>query len=291
MFKGSFTALITPFLNGKVDEATFADLIERQIKNGTHGLVPSGTTGESPTLNHEEHCNVTKLCVDVTAGRVPVLAGTGSNCTDEAIMITQHAQEVGADGALIMTPYYNKPTQEGIFRHFEAIHNATDIPIIIYNIPGRCVIDIADETIARIAQLKRVVGIKDATADMNRPTSLKTAGISDDFQQLSGDDETVVEFNKLGGCGAISVTSNLVPKECAQLQQACLDGDFASAEAIQQTLMPLHKILFCEPSPQPVKYAASLMGLCSANIRLPLIEPSDENKARIKDVLQQMHLI
>jgi 4-hydroxy-tetrahydrodipicolinate synthase len=291
MFHGSFTALITPFLNGKIDEKTYADLIERQIANGTHGVVPSGTTGESPTLNHEEHCRVTALCVEIVKGRIPVLAGTGSNSTSEAIMMTNHAQECGADGALIMTPYYNKPTQEGVFQHFHAIHNATDIPIVLYNIPGRCVVDMHDETIVRISELDRVIGIKDATGDLARVPALKKAGIADDFIMLSGDDETAVDFNKLGGHGAISVTANLLPKECALLQQACTDGDFAKAEEIQASIMALHSVLFCESSPQPAKYAAELMNLCTAEMRLPLVAPSETNKASIKAVLQQLELI
>lgn len=291
MFKGSFTALITPFKNSKLDEKSYEDLIERQIAAGTHGLVPSGTTGESPTLNHDEHCYVTKRCVEIAAGRMSVLAGTGSNCTSEAIMMTKHAQECGADGALIMTPYYNKPTQEGIFQHFKAIHDATNIPIILYNIPGRCIVDMENETIIRLSKLDRIVGIKDATGDLSRITSLLEAGVGKNFYQLSGDDETAVGFNKLGGCGAISVTANILPEECAKMQQACLDGDFTTAKTIEDELMPIHKIMFCESSPQPVKYAASLMGLCASELRLPLIEPSDENKIKIKRILEAQNLL
>lgn len=289
---GSFTALITPFKHGKVDVDALTTLIERQIAAGTHGLVPCGTTGESPTLNHAEHDAVIEHCIRITAGRAHVMAGTGSNSTAEAIEMTQHAQESGANSALIMTPYYNKPTQEGIFQHFKAIHDATNIPIILYNIPGRSVIDMHDDTILRMAsELPRVVGIKDATGNLARPEALLKKGIKVNFDQLSGEDETAVEFNQLGGVGCISVTSNIMPKECAEIQNLCAKKDYAGALAIQQKLMPLHKVMFCESNPIPVKYAAHLMGLCSAEFRLPLVMPSAENQAKIKAMLAQFGLV
>ncbi len=291
MFRGSYTALITPFKEGKFDSESFESLIERQIEAGTDGLVPSGTTGESPTLDHLEHNDVIECCVKAASGRAKILAGTGSNSTAEAIMVTRHAQKSGADGALIMTPYYNKPTQEGLYRHFHAIHEATDIPIILYNIPGRCVVDIEDDTIARLAELPRVVGLKDATGDLSRVTSLKKKGLKEDFCLLSGEDDTAVEFNELGGNGCISVTANIAPALCAEMQQACLDGDFKKAEDIQEKLMPLHEVMFCETSPQPVKYALSLMGLCMGDMRLPLISPSDANQEIIKNALESAGLI
>lgn len=291
MFHGSITACITPFKKGKVDKQAFKRIIEWQIAEGTHGIVPCGTTGESPTLNHDEHNEVIELCVKYVKGRIPVIAGTGSNSTSEAIMMTKHAEKAGADSALIMTPYYNKPTQEGVFQHFKAIHNATKIPIILYNIPGRSVVDMKDETILRMAEMKRIVGIKDATGDLSRPVRLKKLGVKKDFILLSGDDETAVEFNKLGGVGAISVTSNIAPKLCSQMQEATLKGDFKKAEAIQKKLMPLHKAMFVETSPGPVKYAAGLMDLCSDEMRLPLVLPSKENKEKIKSTLKTLGLV
>ena len=294
MFTGSITALITPFHQGNLDSDAFASLIERQITAGTHGLVPSGTTGESPTLDHDEHNHVTELCVEVTAGRVPVIAGTGSNATSEAIMMTQHAQKVGADAALIAVPYYNKPTTEGLFQHYKAIHDSTDIPIILYNVPGRTVVDMQNDTVARIVEaLPRVVGIKDATGDLTRPADLATrlGDTHKDFIQISGEDDTVVEFYQQGGKGCISVTSNIVPEQCGAMHDALLKEDYDTAKEIQDMLMPLHQVMFCESSPGPVKYAASLLGLCSEEMRLPLVPPSEENKAKIRAVLEQLNLI
>lgn len=294
MFKGSYTALITPFKEGKVDDEAFCSLIEWQVAEGTHGLVPCGTTGESPTLDHNEHNRVVELCVKAAGGRVPVIAGTGSNSTAEAIMMTKHAESVGADGALVMTPYYNKPTQEGLFRHFKAIHDATKIPIVLYNIPGRSVVDIKDETLERLVELPRIAAIKDATSDLSRPLSLAKIlreKNRDDFCQLSGEDGTAVDFNENGGVGCISVTANIAPKLCAEIQQACLSGDFDKAREIQEKLMPVHEVMFCETNPQPVKYAAHLKGLCTAETRLPLISPSDEHKEKIRSVLESTGLL
>jgi len=291
MLKGSFTALITPFKGGEVDKKSYESFVQWQIEQGVHGLVPSGTTGESPTLSHEEHNYVIDLCVKIAAGRVKVIAGTGSNSTSEAIMMTSHAEKVGADGALIATPYYNKPNQEGLFQHFKAIHDATNIPIILYNVPGRSIVDLEDDTILRLAELPKIAGLKDATGDLTRPASLIRRGIKDDFVQLSGEDDTAVEFNELGGQGCISVTSNVAPKLCAQMHEACFAGGYKKAFEIQNQLMPVHDVMFCETSPQPVKYAASLMDICSAEMRLPLIEPSDENKVKIQEALQGAGLV
>ncbi len=290
MFKGAYTALITPFKGGKVDEQAFTDLVEWQIGQGIHGLVPCGTTGESPTLSYDEHRRLIELCVQAAKGRVPVMAGTGANATEEAIMFTKHAEKVGAAGALIVAPYYNKPTQEGLFQHYKAIHDATNIPIIIYNIPGRSVINITDETLARLSKLPRIVGVKDATGDLARVYTLRVKAGAE-FQQLSGEDITAVAFNASGGQGVISVSSNVAPKACAEVQNACLAGDYKKALALHDTLVGLHDIMFCETSPAPVKYAAHLMGKCTADMRLPMLPPSDENKTRIRDVLKSLHLI
>ncbi len=292
-FKGCFTALITPFKQGKVDEDAFASFVEWQIAQGIHGLVPCGTTGESPTLSHEEHNRVIELCVEVAKGRVPVMAGTGSNATSEAIMMTKHAEEVGADAALIVTPYYNKPTQEGLYQHFKAIHDATNIPIIMYNIPGRSVIDMTDATIASLAELPRIAGIKDATGNLSRPESLgKALGKrAENFAQISGEDGTALEFNEAGGVGCISVSSNIAPKECAEVQRLWLKGEKEKAWEVQKQLMPLHGVMFCETSPGPVKYAASLLGLCNGELRLPLVLPAEENKKKIKATLTALGML
>jgi len=290
MFQGIYTALITPFHNGKVDDRGFQSFVEWQVAEGVHGLVPCGTTGESPTLTHEEHCRVIDLCVEAAKGRVPVMAGTGANSTEEAIMFTRHAKKAGADGALIVAPYYNKPTPEGIFQHYKAIHDAADLPIIVYNIPGRTGINLSDETLARLATLPRIVGVKDATADLARVYSLRArAGAK--FQQLSGEDITAVAFNASGGQGCISVTSNLMPRQCAAVQDACLAGDYRKALTLHDAMVPLHQVLFCETSPAPVKFAASLMGKCTPDLRLPLVLPMAENQARIRKVLQELRLI
>ncbi len=289
MLHGSCTALITPFCKGRLDEKAFEKVVEFQINAGTHGLVPSGTTGESPTLSHEEHDLVTEICVDVAKGRTPVIAGTGSNSTLEAIALTQHAQKAGADYALVVVPYYNKPNQEGLFQHFKAIHDATDIPIILYNVPGRTITDLNEETVLRLAELPRIVGIKDATGELDRPKSL-TAKLPD-FIQLSGEDDTVLEFLELGGVGCISVTANIAPKLCADMHNLWREGKQDEARAIQQRLMPLHNLMFIESSPAPVKYAGSLLGLCDNDIRLPLIPIKAENEGKIRTAMEELELI
>jgi len=290
MFKGSFTALITPFRDGEVDEESFRALVERQIVEGTHGLIPCGTTGESPTLSHEEHMRVTEICIEVAKGRAPVIAGSGSNSTREAIKLTRHARQAGAAAALVVTPYYNKPTQEGLYRHFRAIHDAADLPILIYNIPGRCVVDLSLETLRRLAELPNIVGIKDATGDLDRPLETRI-GIGPEFVQLSGEDGTAIAFLAQGGHGCISVTANLAPKPCAEMHEAWQAGDSARAMAIQEHLMPLHKALFAETSPVPVKYAASLMGLCRDEVRLPLCEAAETTKQLLCSALERTGLL
>ena len=290
MFKGSFVALITPFKDGKVDEEAYAKLIEWQITEGTHGLVPCGTTGESPTLSHEEHRRVIEICVEVTNKRVPVVAGAGSNNTVEAIALTAFAKKAGADAVLSVTGYYNKPTQEGQFQHFKAISDAVDIPIVIYNIPGRTVVDISVETMVRLAELKNVVGVKDATSNLAR-TSLQRHLIGPDFMQLSGEDATSLGFNAHGGVGAISVTANVAPKLCAEFQTAMLNGDFKRALEIQDLLMPLHHALFLEPNPAPAKYAASLLGLCRDELRLPLMPVTEAVQPRVRDAMRHAGLL
>ncbi len=273
MFTGSITALITPFSGDGIDWASFEKLVEWQIGSGTNGLVPCGTTGESPTLSHEEHNQIVERCIAVAQGRVPVIAGTGSNSTREAIALTQHAQKAGADGALVVTPYYNKPSQDGLYAHYKALHDATDIPIIIYNIPGRSVIDMSIDTMCRLAELPRIVGVKDATADLARPLNLKNR-LGDSFCQLSGEDATATGFLAQGGHGCISVTSNIAPKLCADMHQAWRDGNIAEMARIRDLLAPLHKALFCETSPAPVKYGASRLGIGNDEVRLPLVPAS-----------------
>ncbi len=290
MFKGSFTALITPFRDGKVDEKAYQDLVARQIAAGTHGLVPCGTTGESPTLSHDEHMRVTELCIEVAAGKVPVIAGTGSNSTDEAIMLQSHAKEAGADAGLVVTPYYNKPTQAGLIAHYTAIADAVDLPIIIYNIPGRSVIDMTVATMATLSRHANIVGVKDATADLVRPLRTKAA-CGPDFCQLSGEDATAVPFLSQGGHGCISVTSNIAPKECADMHNAWVRGDSAEVDRLNDLLLPVHDAMFCESSPGPVKYAAELMGLCAGELRLPLVEIADASKKRVEDALKGAGLL
>lgn len=290
MFQGIYTALITPFKDGKLDEASFEALVEWQIAEGVHGLVPCGTTGESPTLSYDEHLRVIDLAVRAAARRVPVMAGTGANATQEAIMFTRHAAKAGAAGALVVAPYYNKPTQEGIYQHYKAIHDATDIPIVIYNIPGRSVINITDDTLARLADLPRIAGVKDATGDLARPYTLR-AKAGNRLQLLSGEDMTAVAFNAAGGQGCISVTSNIVPGLCARIQEACLAWDYRKAAELHERLVHLHQVLFCETSPAPVKYAASLLGRCDAALRLPLVPPSAENQEKIRHVMKALQLI
>jgi 4-hydroxy-tetrahydrodipicolinate synthase len=277
MLKGSFTALITPFKNGAVDETAFARLVEWQIAQGTHGLVPVGTTGESPTLSHDEHKRVVEICIETAKRRVPVIAGAGSNSTAEAIDFTKHAKKVGADAVLIVMPYYNKPTQEGLYLHVKAINDSVAMPIVLYNIPSRTGVDMSVTTMARCAGLKNVIGVKDATANLAR-ASLQRLACGKNFVMLSGEDATALGFNAHGGRGCISVTSNVAPALCAEFQAACLAGDFAKALRIQDRLMPLHDALFVETSPGPVKYAASRLGLCSAETRLPLAPVSDATK-------------
>ena len=284
MFQGSMTALITPFKDGKVDEDAFQSFVEWQIKEGSDGLIPCGTTGESPTLNHDEHKRVTKLCIEVADGRVPVIAGTGSNSTEEAVELTMHAEEAGATAALLVMPYYNKPTPEGQYRHYKAICDAVDLPIIMYNIPDRSIVDMSVETMARLAELPNIVGVKDATSDLARPIATRLA-ISKDFCQLSGEDATIVPILAAGGAGCISVTANIAPRMCANLHQAWQGSDMDTVMDLQDRLMPLHMAMFCESSPGPVKYAASLLGKCSDEARLPICEISEANKAHVKQAM------
>lgn len=290
MFKGSITALITPFLNGKVDEKAFQDLVSWQIAEGTHALVPCGTTGESPTLSHAEHHRVVELCIEAAKGKVPVIAGAGSNSTDEAIDLARHAKKAGADAVLVVAPYYNKPSQEGLFRHYEAIATSVDIPIIVYNIPGRSIVDISIETFSRLIALPNIVGVKDATADLARPLRARVA-LGPKFCQLSGEDATAIAFNIQGGVGCISVTSNIAPKLCSQMQNAWAAGDLAACSAINEKLMPLHDAMFCETSPAPVKYAASLLGKSSPDVRLPLVPASAAARLRVEAAMKAAGLI
>jgi 4-hydroxy-tetrahydrodipicolinate synthase len=287
---GSLVALITPFADGKVDERAFQALVDWQVKEGTHGLVPCGTTGESPTLSHEEHRRLVELCVEVADRRVPVVAGTGSNSTAEAISLTKHAKAVGADAALVVTPYYNKPTQEGLYQHFKAIHDAADLPIIIYNIPGRSVIDMSIATMARLAALPNIVGVKDATADLVRPLRTRVE-LGADFIQLSGEDATATAFLAQGGVGCISVTANVAPRLCAEMQNAWVRGDLVEMARIRDLLMPLHHAMFVETSPAPVKYAASLLGLCRPELRLPLVETTPATQELVRAALVSAGLL
>lgn len=287
--QGSITALITPFKDGKVDEAAFRKLVNWQIAEGTQGLVPCGTTGESPTLSHDEHDRVIEICVEEARGRVPVIAGAGSNSTTEAIRLTKHAKAVGCDAALSVTGYYNKPTQEGQYRHFMAIADAVDIPVILYNIPGRAVVGISVDTMARLSRHKNIIGVKDATADLMRPSRERLA-CGKDWLMVSGEDGTALGYNAHGGQGCISVTANIAPRLCAEFQAACAKGDFALAREYQDRLMPLHDALFCETSPAPVKFAASLLGLCGEDVRLPLAEASENARAQVKAAMQSAGL-
>jgi len=284
-FKGSFPALITPMKGGALDEVAFRRLVTWQIAEGSHGLVPCGTTGESPTLSHEEHMRVVEICVEAAAGRVPVIAGAGSNSTMEAIALTRHAKEVGAAAVLSVTGYYNKPSQEGIYRHFAAVAEAADIPIIIYNIPARTIVEVSVDTMARLSKIANIIGVKDATANLARPLR-ERAVCGKEWVQLSGEDATALAFMVQGGQGCISVTANIAPRLCAEFQNACLKGDFASALSLHTRLMPLHDALFCEPSPAPVKYAASLLGLCTDEVRLPLVAASDGARAKLRAALE-----
>jgi 4-hydroxy-tetrahydrodipicolinate synthase len=291
MFKGSITALITPMSGDKIDEKAFQDLVAWQIEQGTEGLVPVGTTGESPTLSHDEHRRVVDLCVEASGGRAPVIAGSGSNSTAEAIELTRHAKKAGADAALIVCPYYNKPTQEGLYQHYRAIATAVDIPILIYNIPGRSVVDMSVETMARLNKdCPNIIGVKDATANVGRVSQQRLA-LGPGFNQLSGEDATALGFMAHGGHGCISVTSNVAPALCAQFQNACLEGDFAAALTLQDRLMPLHQALFIETSPGPVKYAAELLGLCSATTRLPLVPVGQSTRSAVRAALADAGLL
>ena len=293
MFKGSNVALITPFKNNELDEETYIKLINFHLENGTNGLVPAGTTGESPTLSHSEHEKVIELCINESNGKIPVIAGTGSNSTEEAISLTKHAEKAGADGALVVTPYYNKPTQEGLYQHYKAINDNTGLPIIIYNIPGRCVIDMSVDTMARLFELKNIAGVKDATGDLNRlDQTIKKLG--PDFIQLTGEDGLAFEFNKRGGVGIISVTANIAPKLCSEMQKfskSDSDNEIKEAERIDSLLQPVHKALFAESNPAPAKYAAKLLGLCDDAVRLPLVKIMDETKLKVKNSLVSAKLI
>ena len=291
MFKGSFVALITPMReDGSFDEKAYADFVEWQISEGTNGIVPVGTTGESPTLSHDEHKRVVDIAVAVAKGRIPVIAGAGSNSTEEAIDLTRHAKEAGADAALIVTPYYNKPTQEGMFLHYSAIADAVDLPIIIYNIPGRSVVNMSVETMARLAKHKNIVGVKDSTADLQRPI-LQRIAMGDDFCQMSGEDQTAISFLAAGGHGCISVTANIAPRLCSEMHAAWAEGRVKDAIAIQDRLTPLHDSLFCETSPGPVKFAASLLGKTSNKCRLPLAPPSEATRDRVRAAMTSVGLL
>ena len=293
MFKGSNVAIVTPFKNNKLDEEAYLKLINFHLENGTNGLVPAGTTGESPTLSHNEHEKVIEICIKEAKGKIPVIAGTGSNSTDEAVALTKHAEKAGADGALVVTPYYNKPTQEGLYQHYKKINDNTNLPIIIYNIPSRCVIDMSIDTMAKLFELKNIAGVKDATGDLNRlDQTIKKLG--NDFIQLTGEDGLALQFNKRGGVGVISVTANIAPKLCSDMQKfskSKSDNELKEAERIDKILQPIHKSLFLESNPAPVKYAAKLLGLCNDEIRLPLVNIKKNTEEEIKKALETAELI
>ena len=293
MFKGSNVALVTPFKNDKLDDETYIKLIHFHIKNGTNGLVPAGTTGESPTLSHDEHERVIELCVKESNGKLPVFAGTGSNSTEEAISLTTHAEKIGANGALIVTPYYNKPTQEGLYQHYKAINDKCGIPIIIYNIPGRSVIDMSVDTMARLFELKNIVGVKDATGDLDRVNQQKDK-MGNDFIQLTGNDDNALDFNKRGGIGTISVTANIAPKLCSDFQKSSTTNtkdEQQEAARLDRILQPIHNAMFIESNPSPVKYAAKLLDLCDDEVRLPLVKITDPTKEIVKKALLSAKLI
>ena len=293
MFKGSNVALVTPFKNNKLDEDSYIKLIHFHIENGTKGLVPAGTTGESPTLSHTEHQRVIDLCVKESNGKLPVIAGTGSNSTEEAISLTSHAEQMGANGALVVTPYYNKPTQEGLYQHYKAINDKCGIPIIIYNIPGRSVIDMSVDTMAKLFELKNIVGVKDATGDLNRVNQTLNK-MGKEFIQLTGNDDNALEFNKRGGVGAISVTANIAPKLCSEFQKFSLQKDENSnlkAEELNKILQPVHQSMFIESNPSPVKYAAKLLKLCDDEVRLPLVKVTESTKEKVSKALKSAKLI
>ena len=290
MFKGVFTALLTPFKNGALDEVSFRSFIDFQIESGIHGLVPVGTTGESPTVSHDEHKIAVEICIDQANKKVPIIAGTGSNNTAEAIELTNHAYDKGADAALVVTPYYNKPNQEGLYAHYKAIAENSDIPIVIYNIPGRSIVDMNLETMNKLFQIKNIIGVKDATSDISRVFKYKSI-IGDGFNQLSGEDATTLAYMTYGGHGSISVTSNIAPKLCSDFMNLCLAGKFDEASKINDKLMKLHECLFLEPSPGPVKYAAEKLGLMSSELRLPLVEISKNTKDRVDEAMKFASLI
>jgi 4-hydroxy-tetrahydrodipicolinate synthase len=289
-FRGSVTALVTPFKNGSLDEKAFRELVEWMIAEGTNGLVPVGTTGESPTLSHDEHKLVVEWCVDQARGRVPVIAGAGSNSTAEAVELSRHAEQAGADAVLIVTPNYNKPTQEGLYQHFKAINDAIGIPIVIYNIPARSIVDMSVDTMKQLYELRNIAGVKDATANMTRVTQQRAA-MGEDFNQLSGEDITALGFMAHGCHGCISVTSNVAPRLCAEFQAACLKGDFAAALSLQDKLAPLHTNLFIETSPAPIKYAMSLIGKCANTVRLPMVPASEKAQAAVRAAMVHAGLI
>ena len=293
MFKGSNVALITPFKNDKFDEDAYIKLIHFHIKNGTNGLVPAGTTGESPTLSHEEHEKVIELCVKESNGKIPIIAGTGSNSTKEAISLTRHAEKIGADGALVVTPYYNKPTQEGLYQHYKAINDNSGLPIIIYNIPGRSVVDMSVDTMARLFELKNIVGVKDATGELDRVNKTKEK-LGKEFIQLTGNDDNALEFNRRGGIGAISVTANIAPKLCSEFQKFSILSDELSkskAEELDKILQPLHHSMFVESNPSPVKFAAKLLNLSDDGVRLPLVSITEPTKKIVEEALKLAKLI
>ncbi len=290
VFSGCFTALITPFRAGKLDDKAFQNLVDWQVSEGINGLVPCGTTGESPTLSHKERMRVTELCIEVAARRVPVIAGTGSNSTQETVDFARHAEKAGADAQLVVTPYYNKPTPEGLYQHFKAVHDHCGLPIVIYNIPGRSVVDMSVETMVELAKLPRIIGVKDATGDLARPLHTRLA-IGPHFSLLSGDDATALAFLAQGGHGVVSVTSNIAPKICAAMQAAWRSGAVREAQRINDILAPLNRALFLETSPAPVKYAASLLGLSTAEVRLPLCEIKNASRSRVRDAMAQAGLI
>ena len=293
MFKGSNVALVTPFKDNQLDEENYIKLINFHLENGTNGLVPAGTTGESPTLSHKEHEKVIELCINEAKGKIPVIAGTGSNSTEEAISLTKHAEKAGADGALVVTPYYNKPTQEGLYQHYKSINDSCGIPIIIYNIPGRSVIDMSVDTMARLFELKNISGVKDATGILERVDQQKSK-MGKEFIQLTGEDGNAFEFNKRGGVGCISVTANVAPKLCSEMQKLSLSNDnekISEAENIDKILQPLHKSLFIESNPSPVKYAAKLLNLCDDSVRLPLVTVMENTKQEVKKALKIANLL
>ena len=294
MFKGSIVALITPFKDSNLDEESFVSIIHYHLKNGTNGLVPGGTTGESPTISHDEHRKIIEICVKESNGKIPVIAGTGSNSTDEAVDLTKFSEKAGADAVLVVTPYYNKPTQEGLYQHYKAINDNCGIPIIIYNIPPRSVVDMSVDTMARLFELKNIIGVKDATANLDRVTQQKNK-MGDEFVQLSGEDGTALEFNLRGGNGCISVTANIAPKLCSEFQEASLAKNnnnlISKAKQINEKLLPLHNSLFIESNPSGVKYGASLLGLCSEEVRLPLVKTTAPTKKIVKSAMTRAGLL